>query len=48
MRSKLWKNDYSVGKKDFPSMGRMLNDQLGTNNRIETYEEMVERYKPDL
>jgi len=48
MRSKLWKNDYSVDKKDFPSMGRMLNDQLGTNNRIETYEEMVERYKPDL
>ena len=48
MRSKLWKADYSINKKDFPSMGVMLNDQLETNNRLETYEEMAERYKPDL
>ncbi|MFT6334380.1 MAG: PPOX class probable FMN-dependent enzyme [Saprospiraceae bacterium] len=48
MRSKLWKDDFIVNKKDFPSMGKMLNDQLGTNNPIETYEEMTARYKPDL
>lgn len=48
MRSKLWKSEYSLSKKNFPSMGKMLNDQLGTNNRVETYKEMAERYKPDL
>ncbi len=48
MRSKLWKEDFKIDKKDFPSMGKMLNDQLGTNNPIETYEEMAKRYKPDL
>ncbi|MFT4533594.1 MAG: PPOX class probable FMN-dependent enzyme [Saprospiraceae bacterium] len=48
IRAKLWSVDYVVSKKDFPSMGKMLNDQLGTNNAIETYEEMVARYDPDL
>ena len=48
MRSKLWKDDFVVDKKDFPSMGRMLNDQLGTTNPIETFAEMEARYKPDL
>jgi len=48
MRSKLWKDDFMIDKKDFPSMGKMLNDQLGTKNPIETYEEMARRYKPDL
>lgn len=48
MRSKLWSVDFVVNRNDFPSMGRMLNDQLGTNNPIETYAEMEARYKPDL
>lgn len=48
MRSKLWREDYVVEKSNFPSIGKMLNDQLGTKNPIETYEEMVKRYKPDL
>lgn len=48
MRSKLWADDYKVDKKEFPSMGKMLNDQLGTNDKVETYEEMSARYKPDL
>lgn len=48
MRNKLWQQDYVVQKADFPSMGRMLNDQLGTDNKIETYEEMRKRYEPDL
>ncbi len=48
MRSKLWKDDYRVKRGDFPTMGRMLNEQLGTNNPEETQEEMVKRYTPDL
>lgn len=48
MRSKLWKDTNRVNRDDFPTMGRMLNEQLGTNNPEETQEEMVERYKPDL
>ncbi len=48
MRSNLWKDDFRIDKKDFPSMGIMLNDQLGTNKPVETYEEMTARYKPDL
>ena len=48
MRSKLWAEDNVLDKSDFPSMGKMLNDQLGTKNPVETYDEMAVRYKPDL
>lgn len=48
MRSKLWKDEFMVDKKDFPPMGKMLNDQLGVNKPIENYEDMAARYKPDL
>ncbi len=48
MRSKLWDQDKQINRADFPTMGRMLNEQLGTNKREETQEEMVQRYLPDL
>lgn len=48
MRSKLWSEDYKKGRPEFPTMGRMLNEQLKTNNPIETQEEMIKRYAKDL
>lgn len=48
MRSKLWNNDYRLERKDFPTMGQMLKDQLQTPGEIETQEEMVKRYQKDL
>jgi len=48
MRSKLWKETYKLERKDFPTMGRMLNEQLGTNKPEESQAEMEKRYRPDL
>lgn len=48
MRSELWKDTYRVERPGFPTMGRMLNEQLGTTNPEETQEEMIERYKESL
>lgn len=48
MRSKLWNAAAVLNRSEFPTMGRMLNDQLGTNNQEETQEEMIKRYLPDL
>lgn len=48
MRSDLWGNQFKIEQKNFPTMGKMLKDQLKTDRPIETYEDMVERYKGDL
>lgn len=48
MRSGLWKGTYAIDRADFPSMGQMLNDQLGTPGPVESQEDMVKRYQPDL
>lgn len=48
MRSELWNAENRIPRDQFPTMGRMLNEQLGTNNPLETQEEMVKRYTPDL
>jgi len=48
MRSELWKKTYHVERPGFPTMGVMLNEQLGTNNAFESQEDMVKRYKEDL
>lgn len=48
MRSKLWGSEYRVERPGFPTLGKMLNDQIGLANRSETQEEMVERYKKGL
>ncbi|MEL7534206.1 MAG: pyridoxamine 5'-phosphate oxidase family protein [Bacteroidota bacterium] len=48
MRSDLWGASNRVERPGFPTMGRMLNEQLGTHNPIETQEEMVKRYQGDL
>lgn len=48
MRSELWKDTNRVERPGFPTMGVMLNEQLGTSNPVETQEEMVKRYSKDL
>ena len=48
MRSRLWDAKAQVERSTFPSMGQMLNDQLGDTGPTETREAMVKRYEPDL
>lgn len=48
MRSKLWHEDFRQSRPHIPTMGKMLNDQLGTNKPLESQEEMIKRYTPDL
>lgn len=48
MRSELWNETYRLTRPGFPNMGTMLNEQLGTNNPVESQEEMVKRYSKDL
>lgn len=48
MRSKLWEDDFRLARPEFPSMGKMLNEQLNTNKPEETQEEMKKRYMKDL
>ncbi len=48
MRSKLWSEDAKIDRKELPTIGEMLNDQLQSDNPVETQEEMVKRYQKDL
>lgn len=48
MRSKLWSEEAKIKRSVLPTMGQMLNEQLGISAPIETQEEMVERYHKDL
>ena len=48
MRSKLWHPHSRVPRSALPTMGEMLNDQTGIQTPLETQEEMVRRYAPDL
>ena len=48
MRSKLWDESSKINRDEFPTMGQMLKDQLGSNEAPETREAMVKRYQKDL
>ena len=48
MRSQLWTNTYKVERPGFPTIGQMLNDQLGLDKSDESQEDMVKRYQKDL
>ncbi|GAA3604826.1 pyridoxamine 5'-phosphate oxidase family protein [Flavivirga amylovorans] len=48
MRSKLWEEGSKIDRNSFPTMGKMLKDQLGSDEAPESREDMVERYKKDL
>ncbi len=43
-RSKLWSGEYAVAKETFPSIGRMVGDQLGMSEQEkQEREKMVEK-----
>ncbi|MEL6536211.1 MAG: pyridoxamine 5'-phosphate oxidase family protein [Bacteroidota bacterium] len=48
MRSNLWEVSAQVDRTVLPTMGVMLNDQIGGNTAPETQEEMETRYRKDL
>lgn len=48
MRSKLWSTESHIERSSLPSMGRMLNDQIGSGGESESQEEMVKRYEDTL
>lgn len=48
MRSKLWDVAQQIPREDFPSMGQMLNDQIGLKGNAESQPAMIERYKNEL
>lgn len=48
MRSQLWDASAQIDRDTFPTIGKMLNDQLGSNAEPETREDMEKRYSKDL
>lgn len=48
MRSKLWHPETWVDRASLPTMGKMLNDQTGTQSLPESQQEMADRYSVDL
>ena len=48
MRSRLWSEDYRQERPGFPTMGRMLSEQIGDDAHVETQEEMLKRYAKDV
>lgn len=48
MRSKLWHKDALLNRDEFPTMGRMLKDQLKAVEPAESHQDMIKRYQKDL
>ncbi|MGB5418860.1 pyridoxamine 5'-phosphate oxidase family protein [Algibacter sp.] len=48
MRSKLWDASAQIESQSFPTMGKMLKDQLGSKEDPESRDDMIKRYKKDL
>lgn len=48
MRSELWSDTHRMERPGFPTMGKMLNEQLNTDQPVESQEEMIKRYSEDL
>ena len=48
MRSKLWAPESQHDRNVLPTLGQMLNDQIGSTTPIETQAEMEARYAKDL
>ena len=48
MRSSLWAEDAKPGRGALPTLGEMLNDQLGLTGQVEPQEAMVRRYRDEL
>ena len=48
MRARLWDEDAKTARTTLPTMGAMLNDQTGSEKKVETQGEMLERYQKVL
>ena len=48
MRSEFWNPEMQINRKDFPTMGEILKDQLKSKDDPETHNDMVKRYSKDL
>lgn len=48
MRSKLWDSSRHIQRSDLPTIGQMMSDQLSDTSKIESQEEMEQRYKESL
>ncbi|HEX5819403.1 MAG TPA: pyridoxamine 5'-phosphate oxidase family protein [Gemmatimonadales bacterium] len=48
MRSRLWSAAAQVERSTLPTIGKMINDQLGLTTPAETHEAMLARYAKDL
>jgi PPOX class probable FMN-dependent enzyme len=48
MRSRLWDESSKVGRDTLPTLGQMIGDQTGIEGPVETREQMIKRYLPDL
>lgn len=48
MRSSLWDPAKHVARSSLPTMGRMINDQIGDTGPVESQEQMIERYRSTL
>lgn len=48
MRSKLWSEESKLDRKELPTIGEMLKDQMQSKGPVETQEDMVKRYQKDL
>jgi len=48
MRSNLWSAESKIARSEFPTMAKMINDQLLITDPPESHEDMVARYQKDL
>ena len=48
MRSRLWDEASKVDRDRLPTLGQMIGDQTGIAGPVETREQMIKRYLPDL
>ena len=48
MRSKLWSVDSYQGIDAMPTLGEIIRDQTKSAGPVESREEMLKRYTPDL
>jgi len=42
IRAKLWSDDYKIDRSAFPSLGRMVAEQVGADDRIEEFDRAIE------
>jgi uncharacterized protein len=48
LRSKLWSKEAQINRSEFPSMGKMIKDQLQLSNETESQDAMKKRYLENI